>query len=71
MHDCGGSLSTCRRVGGNLSKHNITDLLDSLLAGYNKHLRPDFGGQLRPVIITSLLLLLTRKIPVLSVAVHP
>ena len=39
MCDC--SLAVC----GKAKKHNITDLLDSLLGGYNKHLRPDFGGK--------------------------
>ena len=29
----------------NIQNHNITLLLDSLLQGYDKHLRPDFGGK--------------------------
>ena len=38
---CDGRLNNSR----NLHTHRITELLDSLLRGYDKHLRPGFGGK--------------------------
>lgn len=35
-----------RAVGGSaIQLRNITDLLDTLLLGYDQHLRPDMGGE--------------------------
>lgn len=38
-------VSTTRNNPVNLQNQNITELLDSLLYGYNRHLRPGFGGK--------------------------